>query len=85
MPATVQLVPVVHRRDPRDRIATATSLAVRRAGGPLYGMSFVKWLGLLEFPFCPWPSVGAERRRYAEPHGLGARTGQGRQPRSGRA
>jgi hypothetical protein len=40
---------------------------------------------LLELPLCPWPSVGAERRRYGEPHRLGARTGQGRQPRSGRA
>src|SRR5438094_2632077 len=29
-----QLVPVVHRRDPRDRAATATSPAARRAGGP---------------------------------------------------
>jgi transposase len=29
-----QLVPVVHRRDPRARVATATSLAARRAGGP---------------------------------------------------
>jgi hypothetical protein len=33
----------------------------------------------------PSPSVGAERRHYAEPRRLGARTGQGRQPRSGRA
>jgi hypothetical protein len=31
---TAQLVPVVHRRDPRARAATATSLAARRAGGP---------------------------------------------------
>ena len=32
--ALAQLVPVVHRRDPRARGATATSLAQRRAGGP---------------------------------------------------
>jgi hypothetical protein len=32
--APTQLVPVVHRRDPRDRAATATNLAARRAGGP---------------------------------------------------
>src|SRR5258707_11370669 len=32
--ALTQLVPVVHRRDPRARGATATSLAQRRAGGP---------------------------------------------------
>ena len=41
--------------------------------------------GLAGMLLYPWPSVGAERRRYAEPHRLGARTGQGRQPRSGRA
>src|SRR5882762_4364394 len=35
--AQSQLVPVVHRRDPRARAATVTSLAERRAGGPLYG------------------------------------------------
>ena len=29
-----QLVPVVHRRDPRARAATPASLAARRAGGP---------------------------------------------------
>ena len=34
MPATAQLVPVVHRRDPRARVATATSLAARHAEGP---------------------------------------------------
>ena len=33
MHADMQLVPVIHRRDPRDRAATATSLAERRAGG----------------------------------------------------
>ena len=32
--AQSQLVPVVHRRDPRARAATVTSLAERRAGGP---------------------------------------------------
>jgi NAD(P)-dependent dehydrogenase (short-subunit alcohol dehydrogenase family) len=32
--ALTQLVPVVHRRDPPVRGATATSLAQRRAGGP---------------------------------------------------
>src|SRR5690242_11392954 len=32
--APAQLVPVVHRRDPRARVATATSPAARRAGGP---------------------------------------------------
>jgi len=31
---TAQLVPVVHRRDPRARAAIATGLAARRAGGP---------------------------------------------------
>jgi transposase len=34
MPVPAQLVPVVHRRDPRARAATAASLAARRAGGP---------------------------------------------------
>ena len=33
MPAAAQLVPVVHRRDPRARVATVTRLAARRAGG----------------------------------------------------
>jgi hypothetical protein len=32
--AQSQLVPVVHRRDPRARAATVASLAERRAGGP---------------------------------------------------
>src|SRR6516225_9415926 len=32
MPAAAQLVPVVHRRDPRARVATVTRLAARRAG-----------------------------------------------------
>src|SRR5215469_8421128 len=32
--APAQLVPVVHRRDPRARVATATSLAARRAAVP---------------------------------------------------
>jgi len=32
--AETQLVPVVHRRDPRAGAATAPSLAARRAGGP---------------------------------------------------
>jgi hypothetical protein len=32
-----------------------------------------------------WPSVGASCRRDEAPNGLGTRTGQGRQPRSGRA
>jgi hypothetical protein len=34
VPVTAQLVPVVHRRDPRGCDATATSLAARRVGGP---------------------------------------------------
>ena len=34
MHAPAQLVPVVHRRDPRPRVATGTSLAARRAAVP---------------------------------------------------
>jgi len=45
---------------------------------------------LLSSTICPgvslsWPGVGAMRRRYGKPDRLGTRTGQGRQPRSGRA
>ncbi len=34
MREAAQLVPVVHRRDPRARAATPASLAARRVGGP---------------------------------------------------
>jgi hypothetical protein len=48
--AVERVVQVVHRRDPRACVATATSLAARRAGGALYGALIVKCFGLAGIP-----------------------------------
>ena len=69
MPSAAQLRPVIHRRDRRDHVATATSLAARPAGVPRMG-SFVRYLGLARLPLS-----SAECRRRVPTLCLAAQTG----------